>query len=98
VSVAVVATGLGLVAYAAFVLPGVTPGAAPAPAGLIERAIAFALALVVPVAGIVAAWTCDATARLPGHRERQGRPLSAPLLALALAAGAGAGWALVFLA
>jgi len=52
----------------------------------------------VPVAGIVAAWTCDATARLPGHRERQGRPLSAPLLALALAAGAGAGWALVFLA
>lgn len=97
VCVAVVAAGLGLVAYAAFALPGPVGGAAPQRDGLTERAIAFVLALVVPIAGMVGVWACDAAARFPSHRERR-PPLSVPLLALALALGAAAGWAVVFAA
>ncbi|CAN5485885.1 hypothetical protein BH20ACT17_BH20ACT17_05640 [soil metagenome] len=96
VSVAVVATGLGLVAYAAFMLPG-PPAGASARLGTAERTIALLLALAVPVGGIVAARICDATARLPSRRERRPPP-GVPLLALALAAGAGTGWALIVLA
>jgi len=97
VSVAVVATGLGLVAYAAYMLPGPIAAGASARLGPAERTIALALALAVPVGGIVAARTCDAIARLPSRRERRPPP-AVPLLALALAAAAGTGWALVVLA
>lgn len=93
-STAVVAAGLGLVAFAAFALPGQLDGSA-STHGLRERAVQLAVALVVPVAGMVAAWTSDAAARLPGRREHP-PTLVAPSLALAVAVLAFAGWALLY--
>jgi hypothetical protein len=96
VSAAVVAAGLGLVAFAAFALPGQLDGSASAH-GLRERAVHLAVALVVPVAGMIAAWTSDAAARLPGRREHP-PTLTRPSLALAIAVVAFASWAWLYFA
>jgi hypothetical protein len=95
VSAAVVVTGLGLVAFAAFALPGQLDGRA-SRHSLGERGAQLALAVVIPVAGIVAAWTADAATRLPGRRERP-PTLRTPALGLTIAAVAFAGWASLYL-
>jgi hypothetical protein len=93
VSAAVVAAGLGLVAFAAFAAPGQLDGGLSAH-GLGSRLGQLAFALVIPVAGLVAGWMSDAAVRLTARRERT-PALIWPLLALAVAALAFAGWALL---
>jgi hypothetical protein len=91
---AVVAAGLGLVSFAAFTLPG-HPDGSPSGHGLTLRAALLGFALVVPVAGMVAAWMADAAVRLTSRREHP-PTLDGPMLALGVAALAFAGWALLF--
>jgi hypothetical protein len=91
---AVVAAGLGLVAFAAFALPGQLDGRLSAH-GLGARLAQLAVALVIPVAGLVSAWMSDAAVRLPGRREHT-PSLLWPSLALAVAALAFAGWAVLY--
>jgi hypothetical protein len=90
----VVAAGLGLVAFSAFALPGQLDGSAGRHT-LTERAAQLALAVAVPVAGMVAAWMSDAAARLPSRRERP-PTLRRPLVALCAGALAFAGWARLY--
>ena len=94
VAVAVVAAGLGLVAFAAFSLPGQLDGM-PSEHGLTSRAAQLGLALLVPVAGMVAAWTADAAVRLTRRREHP-PTLRAPVLALTVATSGFAGWAVLY--
>ncbi len=95
-SAAVVAAGLGLVFFAAFALPGQLDGG-PSAHGVGARMAQLALAIVVPVAGLVAAWISDAAVRRPRRHERP-PTLRWPLFALTVAALAFAGWTLLYFA
>ncbi|MGH2917508.1 MAG: hypothetical protein ACRDLS_02760 [Solirubrobacteraceae bacterium] len=88
------AAGLGLVAFAAFALPGRLDGG-PSAHSLGERAAQLGCALVVPVAALIAAWLSDGAVRLPSRRERA-PTLWGPAIALSVAALAFAGWATLY--
>jgi uncharacterized membrane protein YoaK (UPF0700 family) len=93
VSAAVAAAGLGLVAFAAFALPGQLDGGLSAD-GLGSRIAQLVFALVIPIAGLVAGWMSDAAVRLTARREHT-PALYWPVLSLMLAAAAFTGWALL---